>query len=428
MTQEHKGKIRVLIVDDIPETRENLKKLLYFETDIEIVGAVGTGEEAVEVAKELQPDIVLMDINLPGMDGITASELITRQSPTSQIIMMSVQGEADYLRRSMLAGAREFLIKPFSSDELVSSIKRVHELAASRPAPPPLPQAERAQPVAKAVPSAAQQGHVVSVFGPKGGVGCSTIAANLAIAIHEAGGLKVALVDGNLQFGGVDVLLNLQTTRTIADVVAKVEDLDAELLGSAMMPHPSGIKVLLAPPRPEMADLVHPEHMRAILAQLRQMFDYVVVDTWTSLHDLTLSILDSADRIVLVATPEVPAIKNAKVFFDVADALDYPPEKTWLVINQADRRGAIRTADIEGSIKHPIAAAIPMDERAVFMAANQGIPLVVSHRNSGVAQAIFALAARVRKELEVPAEPAQETGEAPEPKAHTGLLERLFKA
>ncbi|MBC7224644.1 MAG: response regulator, partial [Anaerolineae bacterium] len=386
------------------------------------------GEEAVEVAKELQPDIVLMDINLPGMDGITASELITRQSPTSQIIMMSVQGEADYLRRSMLAGAREFLIKPFSSDELVSSIKRVYELAASRPAPSPLPQTDHLQPVAKAVPPAGQQGRVISVFGPKGGVGCSTIAANLAIAIHEAGGLKVALVDGNLQFGGVDVLLNLQTTRTIADVVTKVEDLDAELLGSAMMPHPSGIKVLLAPPRPEMADLVHPEHMRAILAQLRQMFDYVVVDTWTSLHDLTLSVLDSADRIVLVATPEVPAIKNAKVFFDVADALDYPPEKTWLVINQADRRGAIRTADIEGSIKHPIAAAIPMDERAVFMAANQGIPLVVSHRNSGVAQAIFALAARVRKELEVPAEPAQETGEASEPKAHTGLLERLFKA
>ncbi|MGQ9459478.1 MAG: AAA family ATPase, partial [Anaerolineae bacterium] len=356
MAQERGEKIRVLIVDDIPETRENLKKLLYFETDIEIVGAVGTGEEAVEAAKALQPHIVLMDINLPGMDGITASELITRQSPTSQIIMMSVQGEADYLRRSMLAGAREFLIKPFSSDELVSSIRRVHELAAARPTPLLPPQTDRLQPPAKAVPAAGKQGHVISVFGPKGGVGTSTLAANLAIALHEASTLKVALVDGNLQFGGVDVLLNLQTTRTIADVVTKVEDLDAELVTSAMMPHPSGIKVLLAPPRPEMADLVQPEHMRAILTQMRQMFDYVVVDTWTSLHDLSLSVLDSADRIVLVATPEVPAIKNAKVFFDVADALDYPPEKIWLVINQADRRGAIRTADIEGSIKHPIAA------------------------------------------------------------------------
>ncbi|MGC8839441.1 MAG: AAA family ATPase [Anaerolineae bacterium] len=428
MAQERGGKIRVLIVDDIPETRENLKKLLYFETDIEIVGAVSTGEEAVEAAKALQPHIVLMDINLPGMDGITASELITRQSPTSQIIMMSVQGEADYLRRSMLAGAREFLIKPFSSDELVSSIRRVYELAAARPAPLLPPQTDRLQPPVKTAPVVGKQGHVVSVFGPKGGVGTSTIAANLAIALHEAGGLKVALVDGNLQFGGIDVLLNLQTTRTIADVVTKVEDLDAELITSAMMPHPSGVKVLLAPPRPEMADLVQPEHMRAILAQMRQMFDYVVVDTWTSLHDLSLSILDSADRIVLVATPEVPAIKNAKVFFDVADALDYPPEKIWLVINQADRRGAIRTADIEGSIKHPIAAAIPMDERSVFMAANQGIPLVVAHRASPAAQAIFGLAARVRKELEVEPEPEGAVARSGPGPRSTGLLERLFKA
>lgn len=428
MGQERGGKIRVLIVDDIPETRENLRKLLYFETDIEIVGAVGTGEEAVEAARALQPHIVLMDINLPGMDGITASELIVRQSPTSQIIMMSVQGEADYLRRSMLAGAREFLIKPFSSDELVSSIRRVYELAVARPAPLLPPQTDRLQSVAKATPALGKRGHVVSVFGPKGGVGCSTIAANLAIALHETGGLKVALVDGNLQFGGIDVLLNLQATRTIADVVTKVEDLDAELITSAMMPHPSGVKVLLAPPRPEMADLVQPEHMRAILTQMRQMFDYVVVDTWTSLHDLSLSILDCADCIVLVATPEVLAIKNAKVFFDVADVLDYPPEKIWLVINQADRRGAIRTADIEGSIKHPIAAAIPMDERAVFMAANQGIPLVVAHRGSPAAQALFALAARVRKELEVEPEPERAAAKADVGPRSSGLLERLFKA
>jgi len=424
MSADGSEKIRVLIVDDIPETRENLRKLLYFEKDIEIVGAAATGEEAVELARNLQPHIILMDINLPGMDGIAATELILRESPASQIIMMSVQGEADYLRRSMLAGAREFLIKPFSSDELVSSIKRVHELAASRPAPAPLPQAEEPTPAARATRVPTEEGFVISVFGPKGGVGCSTIAANLAIALHEQTKEKVALVDGNLQFGGIDVLLNLQATRTVADVATKADDLDAELISSAMIPHPSGIKVLLAPSRPEMADLVHAEHMKALLTQMRQMFRYVVVDTWTSLHDLSLSVLDSADRIVLVATPEVPAIKNAKVFFDVADALDYPPEKTWLVINQADRRGGIRVADIESSIKHPIAAAIPMDERSVFVAANQGIPLVVSHRNSAAAQAIVGLARQLSEELT--SGPAEEEPEQEAAREHTGLLGRLF--
>src|SRR6266498_4488028 len=134
-------KIRLLVVDDIPETRENVKKLLYFEDDIEIVGTGSNGREGIDMAARLEPDIVLMDINMPGMDGIAASEAISSQMPNVQVVMMSVQGEADYLRRSMLAGAREFLIKPFSGEELVTSIRRVHQLAATRkaaaPAPPP---------------------------------------------------------------------------------------------------------------------------------------------------------------------------------------------------------------------------------------------------------------------------------------------------
>lgn len=142
VSRENK-KIRVLIVDDIQETRDNLKKLLYFEDDIEIIGAASNGREGVDQANELKPDIVLMDINMPGMDGIQASELISQQDPNIQVVMMSVQGEADYLRRSMLAGAREFLIKPFSSEELANSLRRVYQLAATRrvivqqAAPPP---------------------------------------------------------------------------------------------------------------------------------------------------------------------------------------------------------------------------------------------------------------------------------------------------
>src|SRR5919202_4480018 len=120
--------IRVLIVDDITETRDNLEKLLFFEKDIQVVAKASTGREAVAMAKQHQPDVVLMDINMPDMDGIAATEAVLSQVPTVQVIMMSVQGEQDYLRRSMLAGAREFLIKPFSADELINSIRHVHEL------------------------------------------------------------------------------------------------------------------------------------------------------------------------------------------------------------------------------------------------------------------------------------------------------------
>src|SRR5690348_17788350 len=118
--------IRVLIVDDIPETRDHLSKLLGFEGDIDVVGAAASGGEALKVATSLVPDIVLMDINMPDMDGIATTEEMARAVPTASVIMMSVQGEADYLRRSMLAGAREFLVKPFSSDELTASIRQVY--------------------------------------------------------------------------------------------------------------------------------------------------------------------------------------------------------------------------------------------------------------------------------------------------------------
>src|SRR4030081_1174395 len=121
-------KIRILVVDDIVETRENLAKLIGFETDMTIVASAEGGQEAVTLAKKERPNVILMDINMPDMDGITATEIISNTVPESPIIMMSVQGEQDYLRRSMLAGAREFLVKPFSADELINSIRHVHEL------------------------------------------------------------------------------------------------------------------------------------------------------------------------------------------------------------------------------------------------------------------------------------------------------------
>jgi pilus assembly protein CpaE len=392
MAENVEEKICVLIVDDIPETRENLRKLLYFEEDVEVVGAAISGEEGIQMAKELQPHIVLMDINMPGMDGITASEAISQEVPAAQIIMMSVQGEADYLRRSMLAGAREFLIKPFSSDELVSTIRRVYELGAAQRAHyqapvPPVSVSERRRP-----PPPEELGKVISVFSPKGGTGCSTIATNLAIALQMETEARVALVDGSLQFGDIAVLLNLKPVRTIVDLVPHMDELDGELVDSVIVPHSSGVKILLAPPRPEMADLLAPDHMKRILEELKKSFDCIVVDTWTSLHDLVLTIMDVSDRIVLITTPDIPSIKNTKLFFEVTEALGYPSEKVFLTVNKVDRRSSIRAEDIEAGIKHPVAATLALDERVTTLAANQGAPFVLSAVSSPIAQAMVELA------------------------------------
>ena len=413
---DEQAKIRLLIVDDIPETRENLRKLLFFESDIDVVGAATNGEEGIEMAVELQPDIVLMDINMPGVDGITASERISQRVPFCQIIMMSVQGEADYLRRSMLAGAREFLIKPFSSDELVSSVRRVYQLGASRRQAMPTIQVPTGD-TGKAETTPSTDGKVVSIFSAKGGVGCSTIAVNLAITLQQNAVGKVIVVDTSLQFGDVGVLLNLYASRTIADLAANADELDNELINDVLIPHSSGIKVLLAPPSPEVADTVSPPLIVDVLNRLRRMFDVVIVDTSSILDDVVLNVLDVSDKIIVVTTPEIPAIKDAKHFFEVTEALGYERDRVVLVLNKADKRINIRAEDIAANIKYQVQGQLPLDDRSVTTAVNQGVPFVLGDKNSLLTQSMIVFSKHIVEVLN----PATEEVGTP---VRTGLFGR----
>jgi pilus assembly protein CpaE len=341
-----------------------------------------------------------MDINMPGMDGITASERISQSVPFTQIVMMSVQGEADYLRRSMLAGAREFLIKPFSSDELVSSIRRVYQLGASRRQAMPVMSPTSSGAIPRAEAMVQHAGKVVTIFSAKGGVGCSTIAVNLAIALQQTAAIKVAIVDANLQFGDVGVLLNLYASRTIADLASNAEELDDELITDVFIPHSSGVKALLAPPRPEMADMVTPALVSDVLKRLQAMFDVILVDTGSILDDVVLNVLDMSDKIIVVTTPEIPAIKDAKLFFEVTEALEYQRSRIIFILNKADKRINIRAEDIEENIKYSIQAQLPIDERTVTTSVNQGVPYVLGDKNGLLSQATVQLAKKVMKALE----------------------------
>jgi pilus assembly protein CpaE len=406
-------KIRVLIVDDIPETRENVRKLLAFESDIEVVGVAGTGQDAIQSVKDFGPDVVLMDINMPGLDGISAVEAITQELPTVQVIMMSVQSEADYLRRSMLAGARDFLTKPFTGDELVSTIHRVNRMSQQRAAVMPQPTTMQVvgpsgKRVSVPIPIVQQpEGFVVVVFGPKGGVGASIVAVNLAVALQRPD-IKVAMIDASLQFGNLDVLLNLHGNRSIADISQTINDLDADLIGSMITPHPSGLKVLLAPARPELADLVQADHMNRIIEEMRAMYDYIVVDTPSILSDLVLTTLDVADRVMLVTTADIPAIKNTKVFFQVIEALGYSADKVMLVLNQVDPRNPITAKMIEDNLKHKVALQIPVDSDTVARSVRQGLPFVTEARNKPIMQAFIQMADQLIAELKAATEGAVE--------------------
>ena len=390
--------IRVLVVDDIPETRDHLTKLLSFEADIDVVGSASSGREALDVAAKLLPDVVLMDINMPDMDGIAATEQLASTVPSAAVVMMSVQGEADYLRRSMLAGAREFLVKPFSSDELTSSIRQVHarereklsRMAAAAPASPATPATSTAG------GGGGHDGLVVAVFSPKGGVGRTTVAVNLAVAAATELGKRVVIVDGSFQFGDVGVLLNLNPkSKSIADLAPELEAGEVESLDSFVINHSAGVRVLLAPPSPEMADLVTPSGIKKVLEGLRLDHDLVVVDCTAYFNDTTLAILDVADIILTMLSLEITSIKNMRLFLEVAEQLGYESGKVRLILNRADSTLGIRVTDVENSIGRKVDETIVSDGRSVVYALNRGVPFFLSNREAQVSQDILRLARTV---------------------------------
>lgn len=426
-------KIRVMIVDDVAETREQLRKLISFDPDIEVVAMVGSGEEAVTIAPKALPDVVLMDINLPGMDGITATGEIVDIMPTVQVVMLSVQGESDYMRRAMMAGARDFLTKPPSADDLLNTIHRTYKLRQKMgtgqltPGGAPGGQAPVEQ-------RPAQQGKILTVFSPKGGTGCTTIAVNLAIALQTLLGsdAKICLVDANLQFGDVSIFLKLQATRTLTDLAPHAQDLDSNLLRTVIATHSSGIRVLAAPVTPEEAEMFQDagveeggsnRAMKAILEFAQREFDYLIIDTARHIDDIVLAALDINDLLLVLTRPIIPDIRGARMFIELLQKLEYPMEHVDLVINNVDnKRMGIQPEAIERAMM-PAIAHIPLDERTALRAANYGEPFILKDNRTPIAQAVIDLAKKLHNRF---AQRAEEKAAAEEETQRNVGLGRLL--
>ncbi len=390
--------IKVLIVDDIAVTRENIRKLLQFEVDFEIVGAARNGQEGIELAKELQPDVILMDINMPDMDGITATETIRAEVPYSQIVILTVQDDPNYMRRAMLAGARDFLTKPPSVDEMIGAIRRAGELAHGERS-----KAKTVYPVKPGNGSTPagmlKDGKIISVFSPKGGVGTTTLAVNLAVALQREE-TPVVLVDGDMEFGDVTVFLNQKAMNSIVDLAPRADELDYDVIEEVTMLHQeSGIKFLAAPSRPEFAESVTGDQFAQVLDFLRNFFSYVIVDCSSSLTDVTLATIDTSDLIILMTTQEIPAIKDSRLFLDLLQRLKINRDRLLFVMNKYDKRIGIKPEKISENFKQELKVVIPFEEKVVLPSINRGVPFMLGVKSKSITRSYLSLTEIVRKRL-----------------------------
>jgi pilus assembly protein CpaE len=379
--------ITIVIADDIVNTREDIKRLLFFEEDIKVVGEAGDGEEAVRVAEELQPDIVLMDINMPGLDGISATEIITERVPQTAVVIISIQGEQEYLRKAMAAGASDYLLKPFTSQELADTIRRVNEKVKRR-------QGTLLRLQEK--PEAAPPGKVVVVFGTKGGVGRTTLTCNLAVALAQEFHKRVTVVDLDLAGGDVALLFNLNLPGSIAEL-AREPELNEEIVEAYTATHLTGVKVLgaISSREEDYTDLA--ARLPEIFEILKEGCDFLLVDTPPVLSAAVAQALDMADEILVVGGQDLPALKRLKadVEFLAAHQLG---EKIRVVLN-AFAEGGLKPADMERTLGLSFTGIIAADGRTVQMAANKGTPFVLLQKGSRITQDVYRLAEKLfRKE------------------------------
>jgi pilus assembly protein CpaE len=377
--------IRILLVDDIAEIRGSIKKLLSLESDFQVVDAVGTGREGLAMAKELRPDIVIMDINMPDIDGLQITTQIVNDAPGVGVIIMSAQDDPSYMRLAMLAGAKAFLAKPSSPAELYHTVRTVHKRA---PVVQATPVHQNGSNATKSSENGQDRaGNIIVVYSPQGGAGCTTIATNLAATLIREN-IRVLLVDAHLQFGDVGVFLNLESRSTVVDLVEDVDDLDTDYFENVLTSHNSGLKVLMGPARPELAEKVmaNPMAMSNILNKIRSSYDFIIVDTSLHLDEMTLALMDTATRIVLVSTPTLASVRNVRSVLDLFDQLGYSTDKIMLILNRVSldqnvRKLAIPTDKVALFLKRPVEAMIPTDEYRMLNAVRVGSPVVTLERD-----------------------------------------------
>jgi pilus assembly protein CpaE len=388
--------VRILVVDADPTVQRALSNALS-QAGYQPI-ATGDGTEALKIAHAEHPSLVLIAAGLPGVDGFAiVSRLRLEDGPSTHTPVILLLGEAESEQRgkALRSGADDYLIKPFHPAELMARMRSLLSRFAPAEAAP-IPPGARPAPAAG---KRSEPARVVLFYGAKGGVGTTTLAINAAIAMHKELNKQVCLIDANLQFGDHRVFLDLGMDKmSIVDLVSST-GFDLELIRQVLVKHESGISLLLAPPSPEMAELVTSDHLPEILHLMSNDFDYIVMDVDQRLDELNLRAMDVAQQIFVVMTADLPCLKNVRLLLETIGHLGYSDNKVKLILNRSNAFTGINVKNAESALKRKIDYQIINEYRGAIGALNSGAPFVYTKADSPLARNLIDLVKTMDKEL-----------------------------
>ena len=395
--------LRVLLISTREATRDEVGEALGRAFSDQRLYWVAQSELALPRAQDVMPHVILVDSELDGGNANSLIKTLAPRLPGAAIIAMVEWDAIARASQAVLAGARAFVTKPLQADDLAAAVRQV--LAATRA-------------TGEAMPQPKPVGHVVAFCAPKGGTGRTTLAVNVALALHEVDREPVALVDADYAAPAVDVVLNLPGGRDIGHLLPRLSRLDESLVEGVLARHSTGVQALLSPPPGELEAPISLPQVQQILVVMKRMFRWVLVDLGLPMDDTAYAFLDSADLIVMSVLPEMVGLRNTRHMLDQLHARGYPDDSVWLVLNRDGLTGGVPARDIEERLRVTLRYSIPDDQPLATHSINRGVPVMVSHPRSALGRAYRGLAERVSREL-------RHAGEEQAPESG-GLLGRLL--
>ena len=357
-----------------------------------LLATVPAGAHAIDQLDRLQawlanrPEeyVVVLGPHVDLTDALALADGMRLSRPSTGVVLVRDEVDAQTLRDAMHAGIRD--VVPLNEVDLIkAAVDRSYQLYVALRGPG----------------GAMHEGRIVTIFSPKGGVGKTTVSVNLALALADKGARKVCLVDLDLAFGDVAITLQLFPSHTIEHAIGSEDAIDAPLLESLLTRHADSVMVLAAPNHPDVRERVTPMLVSRVLKALRESFDYIVVDTAPAFDEQTLTALDETDEIVILATLDVPTLKNVKVALETLEMLDIARDHRHLLLNRADDNVGLGADRVESILGMPVASMVE-SSMDIAAATNAGQPIMVQNPNHSFSRALTEFSNRLTGEPVAP--------------------------